>query len=127
MSGVLLYSYSLLVGFGDPLLPGESALLFTGPESYLGRNYLLPEQFMFTVQFSQFANYDINNIGVLTGGPITDGTSSNFARDRTTGQNIDLGNQYSNIMFYIRTQPVPSPSSAALLATSSLLALRRRR
>lgn len=127
MSGVLLHTFTLLVGFQEPLLPGESALIFTGPESYLRRNYILPEQFFFTVQYSQFYEYDINNIGVLTGGPITDGFSSNFARDFTTGQNIDLGDQYSNIMFYIRTQPIPSPSSASLLAASSLLALRRRR
>jgi hypothetical protein len=127
MSGSLLYTFTLLVGFSDPLRPGESALIFTGPESYLGRNYTLPEQFYFTVQFSQFTNYDVNNVGMLTGGPITDGSSSHLARDFTTGQSIDLGDQYSNIMFYIRTRPVPSPSAASLLAASSLLALRRRR
>ena len=92
-SGTLLHSYSLIAGFLNPLLPGQSALIFSGPESTLGRNYILPEQFYFTVQFSQFTQFDGDRIGVLTGGPITDGASSNFAFDRTSGQNIDLGNQ----------------------------------
>ncbi len=126
-SGSLLHTYTLISTFSTPLLPGESALIFTGPESYLGLNYLLPESFLFTIQFSDFTSYNGDNAGVLTGGPITDGSSSNFAFDRTSGQNIDLGNQYSNIMFYIRTQPIPSPSCASLLTASSLLTLRRRR
>jgi hypothetical protein len=126
-SGQLLHSWSLISTFNEPLLPGERAIIFSGPDTAYRLGYVLPEQVYFTIQFDQFTNYDVNNIGVLTGGPITDGSSTNFARDFTTGQDIDLGSEYSNMVFYLRTRPIPAPSAASLFAATSLLALRRRR
>jgi hypothetical protein len=67
-------------------------------------------------------------MGALSFGPITFGNSSQYIRNMTTGQLIDLGaNPQTNMGFFIDTIPVPSPSAASLFAASSLLALRRRR
>lgn len=68
-----------------------------------------------------------SDLGALNYGPITFGGSSQYIRNMTTGQLIDLGaDPQANLGFFIDTV-VPSPSTVSLLAASSLLARRRRR
>lgn len=111
---------------GAPIYAGTGARIFTDGGSEL-RNLLRTEESMFmTIQFSNTVGYDVSQIGLLVGTPITTGSSSRFAQNFTTGESIDLGED-NNLGFFIDTVPIPTPASASIALIAAPLALRRRR
>jgi hypothetical protein len=113
--------------FGQTLNPGSRGLVFSDGGFYRPMNiYTRPSMFMSISFFNVVGGLD-SDMGVLYGGPITIGNSSQYARNMTTGDLIDLGaNPQANLGFFIDTV-VPSPSSLSLITASSLFAFRRRR
>ena len=113
---------------GAPIPPGVRAALFTSGGSILRDNIPTREHMFMTIQFSNTLNYDISQIGVLWGGPVTTGSSSNNIYNFTTGQVIDLGgNGDRNLGFFVDTIEAPAPSALLAAAAAAPFALRRRR
>lgn len=107
--------------------PGTGARVRSTNGFYSSRNIATQQAMYISVDFYSPTGVQVEDIGVLYGGPITFGNSSQFARNMTTGQLIDLGvDPQANLGFFIDTI-VPAPSSAGLYAGTSLFALRRRR
>jgi hypothetical protein len=113
--------------FGQTWGPGTQALFFTDGGRFRALNiYTRPSMYMSISFFDVVGGLD-SDMGVLYGGPITIGNSSQYARNMTTGDLIDLGaNPQANLGFFIDTV-VPSPSSLSLITASSLFAFRRPR
>jgi hypothetical protein len=113
---------------GATLAPGGRAKVFSDDGFYRGFNIATASVMYMSMKFTSAIGIDSSEMGALSFGPITFGNSSQYIRNMTTGQLIDLGaNPQTNMGFFIDTIPVPSPSAASLFAASSLLALRRRR
>lgn len=113
---------------GQTFRPGARALVQSSGGFYGRFNISTTQAMYMSIEFFATVGVDPADVGVLYGGPITFGNSSQYIRNMTTGQLIDLGaDPQANLGFFIDTVAVPSRSSAALLATSSFLALRRRR
>lgn len=127
IDGILIASRSRDEFFAVAIQPGQLVQSFFGANQFRFFNVTVPDQFYMTIQRESFDGVPASAFGAMWGSPITTGSSTQFYRNFTTGQNIDLGDSQNNLMMYVKTDPIPSPSSAALLATSSLLALRRRR
>jgi hypothetical protein len=108
--------------------PNGRALFFTSGGSILRDNIPTREHMFMTIQFSNTLNYDISQIGVLWGGPVTTGSSSSNIYNFTTGQVIDLGgNGDRNLGFFVDTIEAPAPGALLAAAIAAPLALRRRR
>jgi hypothetical protein len=90
-------------------------------------NLDLPASSYISHQWFNPIGMDAADLGQAIAGPRTIGYSSQFIRNFTTGQDIDLGSDQRNLCLAVRVDPIPSPSSLSLFAASSLLALRRRR
>lgn len=128
-TGELLYTDSAFYTFvGFSLRPGEGGIGYTDGGFYRGFGIPARQRMYMTMQFFDPVGISIEDMGLFYGGPINTGSSSSLIRNFTTGQNIDLGaNPQNNLIFFIDSVVVPSPSSFSLLAASSLLAVRRRR
>jgi hypothetical protein len=104
------------------------AKFFSDDGFYAGFGIPTRSVMLMSMEFVNAIGVHPADLGALTGGPITFGSSSQYIRNMTSGQLIDLGaSPQTNLGFFIDTVPVPSPSAASLFAASSLLALRRRR
>lgn len=88
---------------------------------------MLPDNFILTGQFSDPVGPSLNELGVSHVSPMNVGTSEAYYINRTTGQQIMLADSNDNLKMSVSTVRIPSPASTTLLASSSLLALRRRR
>lgn len=124
---VLLGEFRVDADFGSPPLPGSKWRLRFG-EGFL-RNLQIPVRArMFqTVQYNDIRGIDLSDVGVLTGGPTTVGSSSRFARNFTTNEQIDLGSADENIGFFTREYFIPTPSAISVLGLGLVFAVRRRR
>lgn len=112
---------------GQSFAPGSRALVRSSGGFYQRFNFFTQPIMYMSIEFFDTVGVNPDDIGVLYGGPITFGNSSQYIRNMTTSQLIDLGaDPQANLGFFIDTV-VPSPSSASLLAASSFLAFRRRR
>jgi hypothetical protein len=109
----------------NPLRANSSGVLLWPDGAFTSLGIVLPSHFYLRQRLSNPVGIAANDLGVPYGGPQTSGLSSPGAFDFTLGQTVDLG--ADSLMFRIRGDIAPSPSSASLLAASSLLALRRRR
>ncbi len=127
LDGVLIASRSRDEFFASAILPGQLARISFGPNQFRNFNVVVPDHFYMTVQRESFDGVPESAFGVMWGSPITVGSSTRFYRNFTTGMSIDLGSAQNNLTMYVKTDPIPSPSSASLLTASSLLTLRRRR
>lgn len=127
LDGVLIASRSQDEFFASAILPGQLARIFFGPNQFRNFNVVVPDLFYMTVQRESFDGVPASAFGAMWSSPVTAGTSSQFYRNFTTGESIDLGSAQNNLTMYVKTDPIPSPSSASLLTASSLLTLRRRR
>ncbi len=127
LEGMLIASHSRDEFFAVPIRPGELVQIFFGSNQFRQIGIVVPDQFVLTIQRESFDNVPASAFGVMWSSPVTAGTSSQFYRNFTTGQSIDLGSAQNNLTMYVKTDPIPSPSCASLLTASSLLALRRRR
>ena len=108
--------------------PNGKAVFRTSGGSILRDNIPTREHMFMTIQFSNTLNYDISQIGVLWGGPVTTGSSSSNIYNFTTGQVIDLGgNGDRNLGFFVDTIEAPAPSALLAAAAAAPFALRRRR
>lgn len=125
--GSLLFSFSVFAEFQSPPPPGQSFTYSYGDGTFIQDNILIPDNVIITAQISQLGSFDPANIGFLVGSPITAGTGDGAYYNRTTNQNIALPSSDQNLLMYVHTFAIPSPSSASLLVVSSLLAIRRRR
>ncbi|MDX2147177.1 MAG: hypothetical protein SFZ23_06605 [Planctomycetota bacterium] len=121
---------SMLVGedsavyFGS-VPPGTRATV-SGPAGYLiPFNIPTTENMTISVEFFRADGIDIADMGMLYGGPISAGASSDFIRNLTTGQQIDLG-PGNNLGFFIDTV-IPAPSTGVLVLGGVMIARRRRR
>lgn len=125
----LLYTDDAFYTFvGTTIRPGEAAKIYSDGGLYRSLNIPAPQSMFMTLQFADPVGMDVADLGIGYGGPINTGSSSSFIRNFTTGQNTDLGaDPQNNLLFFIDSVVVPSPSSVSLLAASSLLAFRRRR
>jgi hypothetical protein len=113
---------------GATLNPGGRARVFSDDGFFAGYGYQTRSSMYMSMEFYRATGVDPVELGALMGGPITFGDSSQYIRNMTTGQLIDLGaDPQTNMGFFIDTVPVPTPSAASLLAVSSLAAIRRRR
>jgi hypothetical protein len=113
--------------FGNPVFPigpGQSHALFTDLNDLDIR--VAPRMYM-TFQVTGVIGGTLNDVGVLTGGPHTAGSSSRFVRNFTTNQDIDLGSDRRNIGFLVHVYPIPTPSALATFALAAVFAVRRRR
>ncbi|MDX2146810.1 MAG: hypothetical protein SFZ23_04750 [Planctomycetota bacterium] len=106
--------------------PGTGAFFSTSGGSFLQAEILITPQMFLSVQYSEVEGGRAEDLGVLSGGPITLGSSSNFIYNFTTGQQIDLGPN-NNLGFFIDAVVVPAPAGAPLLAVGVLAMARRRR
>jgi hypothetical protein len=127
-NGVLLQDFTFQIdasasNFG----PGTMLYVRAGDGFWTFLNLQLPQQVYASHQWSNPIGMDINDFGQAIAGPRTIGYSSQYIRNFTTGQDIDLGSDQLNLCLALRVDPVPAPSAASLFAASSLLALRRRR
>jgi hypothetical protein len=113
--------------FGNPSFPigpGQSHVL--GAD--LGfRNIPIAPRMSMTFQVTEVIGGTLNDVGVLTGGPNTAGSSSRFVRNFTTGQMIDLGSSNRNLGFLIYVRPIPTPSALGIFGLATVFAARRRR
>lgn len=109
-------------------LPTQSTGVLGWPDgSLLTQNIFLPNEFFIRQRLFDPIGISANDLGVPYGGPQTVGSSSSGFLNQTTNQFADLGSSNS-LMFRIRGNMVPTPSTTSLLlATSTLLTLRRRR
>ncbi|MBU6411834.1 MAG: hypothetical protein KGS45_00025 [Planctomycetes bacterium] len=90
-------------------------------------NLELPASVLYSKRFSNPANFNVEDFGVLVGGPHNAGSSSRYVRDMTTGDLIDLGSENSNFALGVRVNAVPAPGVAAVATLGLIGALRRRR
>ncbi len=111
---------------GYTIPPGGAAFIYSDGGSDM--HWFLPaEESMFmTIQFSNAVNYDVSQMGLYFGSPVTTGSSSRFIENFTTGQTTDVG-EGNNLCFFIDTIPVPGTSSLAIMLGALPLSLRRRR
>ncbi|MBU6412554.1 MAG: hypothetical protein KGS45_03705 [Planctomycetes bacterium] len=125
---VLLDDFANYVLIGGGIDPGRAGYVFSEGGFFFGTNTIISTPVFITTQVTSVQGIDLSQVGVGYGGPINTGSSSSLIRNFTSGQNIDLGaDPQNNLLFFIDSVVVPSPSSVSLLAASSLLALRRRR
>jgi hypothetical protein len=127
LDGALIATHSRDEFFAVAIQPGQLAQIRFGSNQFRQIGIVVPDQFVLTIQRESFDNVPASAFGVMWSSPVTTGTSSQFYRNFTTGQSIDLGSAQNNLTMYVKTDPIPSPSTVSLLAASSLLALRRRR
>jgi hypothetical protein len=113
--------------FAVAIQPGQAVKIHFGSNQFRFFDVTVPDQFYLTIQRESFDNVPASAFGVAWSSPLSVGSSTEYYRNFTTGQNIDLGSNQNNLTMYVKTDPIPSPSAASLLAASSLLALRRRR
>ncbi|MDX2146811.1 MAG: hypothetical protein SFZ23_04755 [Planctomycetota bacterium] len=106
--------------------PGLGVKFATSGGAYLGANIPVSPGMFMSVQYSEVQGPSAADLGVLSGGPITLGSSSNFIYNFTTGQQIDLGPN-NNLGFFIDAVVVPAPAGAPLLTVGVLAIARRRR
>lgn len=109
------------------LSPGSLKSIEAGDGFWDFLNLDLPSATFVSHQWFNPVGMDAADLGQAIAGPRTIGYSSQYIRNFTTGQDIDLGSDQRNLCLALRVDPIPSPASASLLAASSLLALRRRR
>jgi hypothetical protein len=119
---------SLTTGFFDPginlaPLTGSQFRFIPGTLSF--RNLGVTERMYMTMQVVDIIGIPMADVGVLYGGPITNGSSSSLIRNFTTGQDIDLG-PGKNLGFLVSVT-VPAPGAAVGVFALSLFASRRRR
>jgi hypothetical protein len=113
---------------GQTIRPGGSAMVYTSGGFYEGFQIPTSEHMYISIQFSEMVDFDVNDVGILYGGPITAGDSSQFIRNLTTGEQIDLGDiPQANLGFFIDTVPVPAPGSLVVLGVWAGVLTRQRR
>jgi hypothetical protein len=122
----LLGEVSAIVQFIVPLPPRTGGVLYDAEGLWDDFNILLQSDIYFTLQYTDPLGINVEDLGQRYGGPINTGSSSRFIRDFTLGQDIDLGDDQTNLGMAIRVNPIPGPGSIMLLATLPML-LRRRR
>lgn len=126
-TGTVFGSSGFTVNLSANPLPAQTSGVLQWPDgSFSSLGVVLPSQFFLRQRLSNAVGIASSNLGVVYGGPQTAGFSQPGIQDLSLGQFVDLG-PTNSLMFRIRGNVVPSPSSAAILSTSSLLALRRRR
>jgi hypothetical protein len=108
------------------LAAGDAAYVYDDDGFWNFLNLNLPASVMFAKRFSNAANFNVDDFGVLVGGPHNTGSSSRYDRDMTTGDLIDLGSENSNFALGVRVNVIPSPSSLALVGLVALVTRRRR-
>ncbi len=133
-STIRFYNHDLLlVGIDEfdhdlALRPGIRVAAFSNSYFYLGYNIPVTSLMYMSVQFTDIVGAGPNEMGMLVGGPITTGNSSQYLRNFTTGEPIDLGTtEQKNLSFFIDTVSVPSPLSITGLFAGLGTCLRRRR
>lgn len=125
--GRLLFTSSVFSELLPPAPPGEEFRFSYGDGAFLQYNVLIPDNVVITFQIAELGSFNPADLGFLVGSPITAGTGDGAYYNRSTNQNIALPSPDQNLLMYVHTLAIPSPSSASLLAALSLLALRRRR
>jgi hypothetical protein len=123
----LLGEVSFPAQFAVPLPPETGTIIYAAEGFWDSFNITLADQIYFTLQYSEPVGIDIEDIGQLYGGPINTGSSSRFIRDFTLGQDIDLGDDQTNLGMAIRVNPVPAPATALAVMTICPWLARRRR
>ncbi len=110
------------------LQPGIRVATFTDSNFYRGYHIPVSSLMYMSVQFTNIVGAGPGDMGMLVGGPITTGNSSQYLRSMGTGELIDLGTSTQrNLAFFIDTVSVPSPSAITALAAAFSFTLRRRR
>jgi hypothetical protein len=123
----LLGEFRFLLFYSAPIAPGLGAATGFLPGDLAFLNITIPDNAYMTVRHFDPVGIDPADVGMAFGGPHTVGSSTRFARNFTTGQDIDLG-QGNNLGLYIRTVPIPAPAPAALGMILGLgFGVRRRR
>jgi hypothetical protein len=113
---------------GQTTPPGSSTRVSTDGGFFQQYNFPTTQHMFISIQFSDMVNFDVNDVGILYGGPITAGDSSRFIRNLTTGEQIDLGDTpQANLGFFIDTVPIPTPSGVVALSAAATTLTRRRR
>jgi hypothetical protein len=120
---ILRFNYTTI---GYNLAAGDAAYVYDDDGFWNFLNLNLPASVMFAKRFSNAANFNVDDFGVLVGGPHNTGSSSRYVRDMTTGDLIDLGSENSNFALGVRVNVIPSPSSLALVGLVALVTRRRR-
>ncbi len=133
-STIRFYNHDLLLVGIDAfdhdlaLQPGVRVAIFSDSYFYLSYNIPVTSLMYMSVQFTDIVGAGPNDMGMVVGGPITTGNSSQYLRNFTTGEPIDLGTtEQKNLRFFIDTVSVPSPLSIAGLLAGLGTCLRRRR
>jgi hypothetical protein len=127
LDGVLIASRPFEEFFAVAIQPGQAIKIRFGSNQFRNFNVIVPDQFYMTIQRESFDNVPASAFGVAWSTPISVGTTSRFYKNMSTGQSLDLQSEQNALTMYVMTDPIPSPSSASLLAASTVLALRRRR
>jgi hypothetical protein len=122
---VLLGQFSARLGGSFP--PNAGARFTTRGGVLTGFHIPVAERMFVTTTYSDIIGIDPNDVGVRYGGPVTIGSSTQFIRNFTTGQQIDLGDANQNLGYFINTIPIPAPAASITIAFAGLLATRRRR
>lgn len=133
-STVRFYNQDLqLVGIDEfdhnlALQPGVGVKTFSDSNFYRSYNIPVSALMYMSVQFTNIVGAGPGDMGMLVGGPITTGNSSQYLRNMGTGELIDLGTTTQrNLAFFIDTVSVPTPSAITAVAVTLSLSLRRRR
>jgi hypothetical protein len=105
---------------------GSRVAVFTSGFYLLSRQIPTSPRMFMTLQYTEVTGIDPADIGMLTGGPVGTGSSSQFIRNFTTGQQIDLGSENQNLGFFIDSLPIPAPGSFAAFVTAIGIFARRR-
>lgn len=126
-AGQMLRSYSFLLLMGFTFNPGETYLSGDNDGDWRFLQVPLPTRFGFSIQYSDATGISTNDIGMAVGGPRNTGFSSSFLRDYTVGQDLNLGNDQTNLAMYIHSYSVPGPTALGLTCICSIAVNRRPR
>lgn len=124
-----LGGFTLNLSFGnEPILPGERLRVRGTDGTLLGFNIPVAPRMKYTQQWLEVGGgASLDDLGMLYGGPNTNGSSSRFVENLTTGQLVDLGGADKNLGFYVSTFVIPAPGSAVFAVAFAGVVVRRRR
>lgn len=116
--------YTLNLG----LQPRAGVKVFSDGYFYYPFNIPTSQQMYMSIQFTDIVGAGPGDMGMLVGGPITTGNSSQYLRNFTTGELIDMGTtSQRNLGFFIDSVSVPAPTVLLASCIALPIALRRRR